>query len=104
MSHRLPARIGASKAKDLMFSAREIDAQEALGMGLVNRVVTDDSLEQEVLALARSVAANAPGAVQWSKRTIDACLRRPQDALTVERAAHPGLGDEFKNRMRDKKW
>ena len=104
MSHRLPARIGTSKAKELMFSAREIDAQEALVMGLVNRVVADESLEEEVLAIARSIAANAPGAVQWSKRTIDACLRQPQDVLAVERAAHPGLGDEFKNRMRDEKW
>jgi enoyl-CoA hydratase len=104
MSHRLPRRIGASKAKDLMFSAREIDAREALAMGLVDRVVANEALEEEVLALARSIAANAPGAVQWSKRTIEACLRRPQDALALERAQHPGIGHEFQNRMRNEKW
>jgi enoyl-CoA hydratase len=104
MSHRLPRRIGASKAKELMFSAREIDAQEALDMGLVNRVVADEALEEEVLTLARSIAANAPGAVQWTKRTIEACLLRPKDALALERTAHPGIGNEFQNRMRGEKW
>jgi len=104
MTHRLPRRIGLSKAKDMMFSAREVGAQEALAMGLVDRVVAADALEQEVLGLAKSIAANAPHAVQWSKRTIEACLRRPKDALAVERTLHPGLGNEFESRVRGDKW
>jgi enoyl-CoA hydratase len=104
MTHRLPRRIGVSKAKDLMFSAREVDAQEALTIGLVDRVVAADALEDEVLVLARSIAANAPRAVQWSKRTMEACLQRPQDALALERAGHPGVGNEFQSRVRGEKW
>jgi enoyl-CoA hydratase len=104
MTHRLPRRIGVSNAKDMMFSAREVDAQEALAMGLVDRVVAAEALEQEALALAKSIAANAPRAVQWSKRTIETCLRSPQDALALERAEHPGLGNEFASRVRGEKW
>jgi enoyl-CoA hydratase len=104
MTHRLPRRIGVSKAKDMMFSAREVDTREALAMGLVDRVVAPEALEEEVLVLARSIAANAPRAVQWSKRIVEACLLRPQDALALERAEHPGVGDEFENRMRGEKW
>jgi enoyl-CoA hydratase len=104
MTHRLPSRIGASKAKDMMFSAREVGAQEALAMGLVDRVVAAEALEEEALVLARTIAANAPRAVQWSKRTLEACRRRPQDALALERAEHPGLGNEFLSRLRGEKW
>jgi enoyl-CoA hydratase len=104
MTHRLPRRIGASKAKDMMFSSREVDAQEALAMRLVDRVVAVEALEDETLRLARSIAANAPRAVQWIKRTMEACLQRPQDALSLERAGHPGMGHEFQNRVRGEKW
>jgi enoyl-CoA hydratase len=104
MTHRLASRIGASKAKYMMFSAREVDTQEALAMGLVDRVVGLEALEEEALLLAGTIAANAPRAVQWSKRTLEACRLRPQDALALERAEHPGLGHEFLSRLRGEKW
>jgi enoyl-CoA hydratase len=104
MTHRLPRRIGLSKAKDMMFSAREVEAHEALAMGLVDRVVAPETLEQETLALAKSIVGNAPRAVQWSKRTIEACARRPQDALALERVDHPGVGTEFQVRLSGEKW
>ncbi|HUA94568.1 MAG TPA: enoyl-CoA hydratase-related protein, partial [Acidimicrobiales bacterium] len=47
-----------------------IDAGRALQLGLINRVVPAAALMDEALALAEVIAANAPLAVRWSKRTM----------------------------------
>src|SRR3954471_4493944 len=52
--------VGPSWAAEILFSARRLTAHEALHCGLVNRVTTVDALRDEVLALARSISANAP--------------------------------------------
>ena len=52
----LPQIVGMPNALDLLFSARMIDAQEALGMGLVNRVFPEEGLMQGVLAYATELA------------------------------------------------
>jgi enoyl-CoA hydratase/carnithine racemase len=74
----LPRLIGPAMAKELIFTARPVDASEAERLGLVNRVVPHDALDDEVWTLARQIAANSPAAVRWSKAVIDA-------ATTVER-------------------
>jgi enoyl-CoA hydratase/carnithine racemase len=62
--------VGPSCAKDLLFSARQLDAAEALRIGLVNAVVADDQLLQHVTAYAQRVAANAPLTVQAAKAAV----------------------------------
>ena len=52
----LPRIVGLSSALDLLFSARLVDAQEALRMGLVNRIFPEEGLMQGVLAYARDLA------------------------------------------------
>lgn len=69
----LPRLVGAAKAKELIFTAARIDADEALRIGLVNRVVDDAELEAEAAALATLIAAQPPLAVKGTKRAIDAC-------------------------------
>jgi enoyl-CoA hydratase/carnithine racemase len=66
----LPRIAGLDKACDLIFSARVVDAREALAMGIVTRVVPDAALHDTTYELAGRIAANAPLAVQSAKRMI----------------------------------
>ena len=68
---QLPRLVGAPVAKDLIFTARVVEAEEALRIGLANRVVPLDQLEQTALEMARAIAENSPAAVQASKEVID---------------------------------
>ena len=62
--------IGPSAAKDILFSARFLDAGEALRLGLLNFVVEPAQLESQVTAYAARIAQNAPLTVQAAKRAI----------------------------------
>ncbi|MCP8940338.1 enoyl-CoA hydratase [Alsobacter sp. SYSU M60028] len=64
------AAVGAMAAKDLFFTARRLDADEALRLGLVGKVVADAALEDEALGLAAAVAANAPLTLAAAKLAI----------------------------------
>jgi enoyl-CoA hydratase/carnithine racemase len=68
----LPRLVGPAKAKELVFTAALIDADEALRIGLVNQVVEDAQLDLAVLGLAETIAAQPPIAVAHAKRAIDA--------------------------------
>lgn len=68
---RLTRVIGPSRAKDLLMTARSIDANEALNWGLVNRISGDDDAFGAAVALANQIAANAPLAVGLAKRIVD---------------------------------
>jgi enoyl-CoA hydratase/carnithine racemase len=63
---------GNALAKELILTSRVVEAEEALRIGLANRVVPAADLERETLELARQIAQNSPLAAQWSKRVIDA--------------------------------
>jgi len=67
---RLPKRVPAAVALELAMTGDPIDAQRALALGLVNRVVPADRLLEEALALAERIAENAPLAVRYSKQVI----------------------------------
>ncbi len=71
-TQRLPRMIGTHKAKELIFTGRRLDAQEALALGILNRVVPDAALMEEARTLAAQMLANAPMALQQAKRAIDA--------------------------------
>lgn len=63
-------RIGPAFASDLLITGRMINAEEALRTGIIQRALPPDQLEIEGLKWARSVAANAPLAVESTRRTI----------------------------------
>ena len=63
--------VGPSVAKDIMFSARRLKADEALRVGLINRVVDAETLEAETIAYAETLAANAPLSIRASKFFIN---------------------------------
>jgi enoyl-CoA hydratase/carnithine racemase len=82
-STRLPAVVGLGRAKELIMTARTIDAAEAERIGLVNRVVAPEELAQATDALVEELLANSHVAVGRAKRVIDASAR-PALAQTLE--------------------
>jgi enoyl-CoA hydratase len=70
---RLPAIIGAGHLRELAFTGKDIDAERAQRIGLVNDVATDaDEVLKAARELAREIAANSPIAVQGTKAVLAA--------------------------------
>lgn len=69
-TQRLPRVIGLSKAMELILTGRMIRADEALALGLVDRVTAPEELMAEAVKLAETIAANAPVAVRNSKAAV----------------------------------
>jgi enoyl-CoA hydratase/carnithine racemase len=65
---------GARKAKELLFTAGRFDAREAHRLGMVNRVVPTEKLEEETFALARQIAELHPFALAQAKRMVNNTL------------------------------
>ncbi len=80
---RLPAVVGLGRAKELIMTARTIDAAEAHRIGLVNRVVPAEELETATQVLVDELLANSHVAVGRAKRVMDASAR-PTLAQTLE--------------------
>jgi len=86
-TQHLPRRVGISRAKELLYTGRLIDAREALDWGLVNHVVAPGDLMPRAIAFARTIATNGPAAVRHVKAAVNAGLALPiQDALACERS------------------
>ena len=91
-TQRLPRLIGASKAKDLIFSGRFVKADEALAIGLVDRVVPADTVYDEAVAWARQFVGGARLAVRAAKAAIDRGLETDlATGLELERMAFASL-------------
>ncbi len=87
-TQRLPRLIGASRAKELIFSGRQVRATEAQAIGLVNRVVAPDDVLDEALAWAAEFARGAILAHGLAKGALDAGLDGPlSDGLALEAEA-----------------
>lgn len=67
--------VGPAYAKELFFSARRVSADEALGMGLINRVVPLASLDEAVNELSAQIADNAPLTVHQVKVTVNEVVK-----------------------------
>ena len=81
----LPRVIGHQRASAMVLLGEALDADTALSVGLVNRVVGDDELDAEARSIATTIAAKAPTAVRLSK-----ALLRGDSAAVIARMAEEG--------------
>lgn len=87
---RLPKRIAPAVALELALTGDPVDARRALELGLINRVVPGDRLIDEALALAGTIAENAPLAVRASKRVMKQAGEVPDaEGWAINNAAVP---------------
>ena len=70
-TQRLPRIVGLGMAKQLLYTARNIDANEALRIGLVNAVVPQADLMDTAMKMANTIAKNAPIAVRACKKAVN---------------------------------
>ena len=84
-TQRLPRLIGRGKAKELIFTGRRVDAQEALQVGLVNQICEPEYLLDECLKMAAMICEAGPIAVEQAKYAIN---------YGLETDLHTGLGIE----------
>ena len=84
-TQRLPRLIGRGKAKELIFTGRRVDAQEALQIGLVNQICEQASLLDECLKMAAMICEAGPIAIEQAKYAIN---------YGLETDLHTGLGIE----------
>ena len=84
-TQRLARLVGAGRAKELIYTCRTIKAEEALAIGLVNKVTKPESLMQETLAMAQTICQKAPFAIKQAKAAVNKGLQVSIDkALAIE--------------------
>lgn len=79
LSWYLPRLVGPERAAELFYTGRMIDAQEALAIGLVSKVVPHEELLSETMAFARTVAQQPPTALTYTRRAL-----KQSAVLTIE--------------------
>ena len=82
-TQRLPRLVGLGKAKELIYTAAVIHAEEACRIGLVNKVVESEELMNECMAMAKTIAAKAPLAVRYAKEAINRGVETDMDTGIV---------------------
>ncbi len=70
-SYFLAERVGLARAKELAFTGDVIGAEEALRLGLVNKIVDHREISGEVMELAQRIARRSPQALAWTKRVMN---------------------------------
>jgi len=82
MSYMLPRLIGIGRAAEILMTGRSVEAAEAERIGMVNRVVAPEALEQAALDQAAALLANSPFSITQTKRL----MWRNLDASDLEAA------------------
>jgi enoyl-CoA hydratase len=101
MSQRLPRRIGALAAKEMMFSGRAVSGEEAVTLGLANRCVDDDALMAEAEAMARSFLENSWFTLRADKMLVNVGQNYTlAEGLAFERDNSPGRGPDLEERLK----
>ncbi|GAB2983275.1 enoyl-CoA hydratase-related protein [Nocardioides montaniterrae] len=88
-TYLLPDVVGPAAARDLFLTGRIVEAQEALGLGLVSRVIEPASFLEEVLAAAAGIAGAAPIATRLTKTALQRGHASVESCLDWEALAQP---------------
>jgi enoyl-CoA hydratase/carnithine racemase len=100
MSQRLPRRVGLARAKELMYSGRVIDGEEAAAIGLAVRCVPDEELLEAAVAMARTFLENSWFTLRADKMLVNGGLNHTlADGLAFERSNSPGRGPDLEERL-----
>jgi len=100
MSQRLPRRVGAAKAKEMMFTSRTYSGAQAEAMGLANFCVADESFEAEVGKLTKEILGNSWFSHRGNKRLVDDTEGLPLKAgLAHEIYRTEGRGPDSQERI-----
>lgn len=83
-TYRLPRLVGMGRAMEMVLTGEPVTADQALAMGLVNRVVPPEKLMEEVRTLAQTIAALPKLAIQYAKEAVLRCV----EGSLVEGLAH----------------
>lgn len=84
-TQRLARTVGIAKAKEMLYTGRPVKADEALAIGLANKVVAPEELMNEAQAMAAAIAANAPVAVRLCKAAVNRGMQVDMDtAIALE--------------------
>lgn len=78
-TQRLPRLIGPGKAKEIIFSGRQVKAEEALSIGLVNKIVKPEKLLEESISMMKAILKNASMAVGYAKVAINRGLEMDKE-------------------------
>jgi enoyl-CoA hydratase/carnithine racemase len=90
-TQRLPRLVGAALARDLVYTGRQMDAEEALDAGLVDRVLPAEEVYPATLKMARTYADGPVEALAAAKASLRAAETDPQHGLAIERDAFCAL-------------
>ncbi|MGC4113405.1 MAG: enoyl-CoA hydratase-related protein [Myxococcales bacterium] len=97
-TQRLARLIGPGRAKDLVLTGRQVSAEEAYALGLINRMAERRTIREEALLLAQAVAKNAPLALGAAKHAIDRGLDVAlEEGLSLEQ-------EEYQRTLGTKDW
>jgi 2-(1,2-epoxy-1,2-dihydrophenyl)acetyl-CoA isomerase len=88
MSYFLPRIVGYSRACDLVFTSRFVEAEEAYRIGLLDRLVAAEQLLEEAMALAQQIAVWPPMAMQAARRVLQQSMESPFE----EQLRHESFG------------
>ena len=91
-TQRLPRLVGASRAKELIFTGRQVKAAEALAIGLADEVVAPEDLHDHALAKATALAAGPVAAIALAKAAIDGTVTEQQAFADVFQTADATIG------------
>lgn len=93
-TQRLCRLIGYGKTMEMVLTGEMVDAAEALEIGLANKVVSSEELEESTMAIARSIALKSPYTIKVAKRAVRASLELPfSEGVLTERSEFVALFD-----------
>ena len=93
-TQRLCRLIGYGKTMEMVLTGEMVNATEALEIGLVNKVVSANDLEDSTMSMARSIATKSPHTIKVAKRAVRASLELPfSEGVLTERSEFVALFD-----------